>query len=48
MELEHKRVISNLSNVNDQYSQQVSENEMLKTQLSLMQQQHSEMINRFD
>ena len=38
MENEHAKVMSNLTSVNTQYSQQVSENEQLKTQLNLMQQ----------
>ena len=36
MESEHKKVIGNLSEVNDQYSQQLMENEKLRSQLDSM------------
>ena len=48
MEHEHAKVISNLSNVNDQYSAQVQENEQLKRELQKMQMQHTEMMSRFE
>lgn len=48
MEQEHAKVVTNLDSVNCQYGQQVAENERLKSQLEVMQQQHSEMMNRFE
>ena len=48
MEAEHAKVMGNLANVNEQYSQQVSENGNLKTQLVRMQDQHIEMMSRFE
>lgn len=48
MEHEHSKVVKNLSNVNDQYSAQVSENESLKHELQKMQMQHTEMMCRFE
>lgn len=48
MEQEHAKVMSNLANVNVQYSAQVQENEHLKKELLKMQMQHSEMMSRFE
>ena len=48
MESEHKKVIRNLSDMNDQYSTQLAENEKLRSQLNTMQQQHAAMMSRFE
>ena len=48
MEGEHGKVMSNLTSVNEQYSAQVSENLALRSQLQMMQTQHSEMMSRFE
>ena len=48
MQNEHSKVIQNLDTVNGSYKQQVEENEKLKQQLEVMQQQHTEMMSRFE
>ena len=48
MESEHRKVVTNLTDMNDQYSKQLQENERLRSQLDAMQQQHAAMMNRFE
>lgn len=48
MENEHKKVVGNLSDMNNQYTRQIQENERLRSQLDTMQQQHSQMMSRFE
>ena len=48
MENEHTKVMTNLTSVNEQYSAQVSENLQLRSQLQVMQTQHTEMMSRFE
>ena len=48
MQQEHQKVAGSLAEVNQCYLQQVDENERLKTQLAQMQEQHAEMLSRFE
>lgn len=48
MRHQHEEVIDNLKEANKCYLMQVSENEDLKKQLHLMQQQHIMMMKKFE